>query len=92
MKVKYFGITSYDNKIKSWEFQFWGKKCEIKCVADRTESEVGFIVHACMLEKPKVLSIHLFSKILNPAYLYLNAIGIFWRKFDSKIFKNDRGG
>ena len=35
---------------------------------------------------------HLFSKILNPAYLYLNAIGIFWRKFDSKIFKNDRGG
>ena len=87
MKVKHFGTTSYDNKIKSLEFQFWGKKCEIKCVADRTESEFY-----CMLEKPKVLSIHLFSKILNPAYLYLNTIGIFWRKFDSKMFKNDRGG
>ena len=45
-----------------------------------------------MLEKPKVLYIHLFSKILNLAHLYLNAIGIFWRKFDSKIFKNDQGG
>ena len=49
-----------------------------------------------MLEKPKVLSIHLFSKTLNPAYLYLNDVGnilgIFWRKLDSKIFKNDRGG
>ena len=44
MKVKYFGTTSYDNKIKSLEFQFWGKKCEIKCVADRIESEVGVIV------------------------------------------------
>ena len=44
MKVKYFGTTSYDNKIKSLEFQYWEKKCEIKCVADRTESEVGFIV------------------------------------------------
>ena len=44
MKVKYFGTTSYDNKIKSLEFQFWREKCEIKCVADRTESEVSFIV------------------------------------------------
>ena len=26
------------------EFQFWGTKFEIKCVADRTESEVSFIV------------------------------------------------
>ena len=38
------GTTSYDNKIKSLEFQFLGKKCEIKCIADRTESEVSFIV------------------------------------------------
>ena len=44
MKVKCFGTTSYDNKIKSLEFKFWGGKCEIKCVADMTESEVGFIV------------------------------------------------
>ena len=44
MKVKYFGTTSNVIKIKSLEFQFWGKKFEIKCIADRTESEVGFIV------------------------------------------------
>ena len=44
MKVKYFGTTSYDNQIKSLEFQYCGKIFEIKCVADRTESEVGFIV------------------------------------------------
>ena len=44
MKVKYVGTTSYDNKIKFLEFQIWWGKCEIKCVADRTESEVGFIV------------------------------------------------
>ena len=44
MKVKYFGTTSYDNKIKSLELKFLGENCEIKCVADRTESEVGFIV------------------------------------------------
>ena len=59
----------------------------MRCGQDRKWS--GFY---CMLEKHKVLSIHLFSKILNPAYLYLNAIGIFWRKFDSNIFKNDWGG
>ena len=62
----------------------WNK---MRCGQDRKWSEFY-----CMLEKPKVLSIHFFSKILNPAYLYLNAIGIFWRKFDSNIFKNDRGG
>ena len=44
MKVKYFGTTSYDNKIKCLEFQFWVKQIEIKCVAERTESEEGFIV------------------------------------------------
>ena len=33
-----------------------------------------------MLEKPKVLSIHLFSKILNPAYLYLNAFFSFFSR------------
>ena len=42
--MKYFGTTSNDNKIKSLEFLFLGGKCEIKCVADRTESEVSFIV------------------------------------------------
>ena len=72
-------------KSNLWNFNFWGGN--VKCVADRKWSEFYF-----MLEKPKVLSIHLFSKILSPAYLYLNAIGIFWRKFDSKMFKNDRGG
>ena len=81
MKVEYFGTTSCDNKIKSLEFQFWGGNVKKKWS--------GFY---CMLEKPKVLSIHSFSKILNPAYLHLNAIGIFWRKLDSKIFKNVRGG
>ena len=31
-------------KSNLWNFNFGGKKSEIKCVADRTESEVGFIV------------------------------------------------
>ena len=39
------------------------------------------------VEKAKVLSIHLFSKILNPAFLYLNAIGIIWRKMRFQNFQ-----
>ena len=66
-------------------FNFGEKK--LKQNALRTESG-GFY---CTLEIPKVLSIHVFSKILNPAFLYLNAIGKILRKFDSKIFKNNRG-